>query len=83
MDICVKYRTWKKGEALMNDQRGIIDPHGGYRSLQAYQTAEIVYDGTVKFCERFINPRSRTTDQMVQSARSGKQNIADDFSFPG
>ncbi len=61
----------------MNDRSGIIEPHGGYRSLKAYQTAEIVYDGTVKFCERFINPRSRTTDQMVQSARSGKQNIAE------
>jgi restriction system protein len=61
----------------MNDSSTIIDPHGGYRSLKAYQTAEIIYDGTVKFCERFINPRSRTTDQMVQSARSGKQNIAE------
>ncbi len=61
----------------MNDRSGIIEPHGGYRSLKAYQTAEIVYDGTVKFCERFINPRSRTTDQMVQFARSGKQNIAE------
>ncbi len=61
----------------MNDSSGIVDPHGGYRSLKAYQTAEIVYDATVKFCERFINPRSRTTDQMVQAARSGKQNIAE------
>jgi four helix bundle suffix protein len=61
----------------MNERHGIIDPHGGYRSLKAYQTAEIVYDATVKFCERFINPRSRTTDQMVQAARSGKQNIAE------
>jgi restriction system protein len=60
----------------MND-RGIIDPHGGYRSLKAYQTSEIVYDGTIKFCERFIDHRSRTTDQMVQAARSGKQNIAE------
>jgi restriction system protein len=61
----------------MNDRSTIIEPHGGYRSLKAYQTAEIIYDGTVKFCERFVNPRSRTTDQMVQSARSGKQNIAE------
>jgi restriction system protein len=61
----------------MNDHGTIIEPHGGYRSLKAYQTAEIIYDGTVKFCERFIDPRSRTTDQMVQSARSGKQNIAE------
>jgi four helix bundle protein len=39
--------------------------------------SEIVYDATVKFCERFINIRSRTFDQMVQAARSGKQNIAE------
>ena len=56
---------------------GLIGPHGGYRNLKSFQTAEIVYDGTVKFCERFINPRSRTTDQMVQAARSGRQNIAE------
>lgn len=61
----------------MENHNSIISPHGGYRDLKAYQTAEIVYDATVKFCERFINPRSRTTDQMVQAARSGKQNIAE------
>jgi four helix bundle suffix protein len=61
----------------MNEHGGIIGPHGGYRNLKSYQTTEIIYDATVKFCERFINPRSRTTDQMVQAARSGKQNIAE------
>jgi len=55
----------------------INPPHGGYRDLQSYQMAEIVYDGTVVFCDRFINRRSRTHDQMVQAARSGKQNIAE------
>lgn len=55
----------------------IIPPHGGYRDLQSYQMSEIVYDGTVAFCDRFISPRSRTHDQMVQAARSGKQNIAE------
>ncbi|HIJ74826.1 MAG TPA: four helix bundle protein, partial [Candidatus Hydrogenedentes bacterium] len=55
----------------------IISPHGGYRELKSYQTAEIVYDATVAFCERFIDRRSRTHDQMVQAARSGKQNIAE------
>jgi len=53
----------------------IIPPHGGYRELQSYQMAEIVFDGTVAFCDRFIDRRSRTHDQMVQAARSGKQNI--------
>ena len=52
-------------------------PHGGYRSLKSYQTTEIIYDATVVFCNRFIHKRSRTHDQMVQAARSGKQNIAE------
>ncbi len=55
----------------------LIPPHGGYRELQSYQMAEIVYDATIVFCDRFINIRSRTHDQMVQAARSGKQNIAE------
>ena len=55
----------------------IIPPHGGYRDLQSYQMAEIVFDATVIFCDRFIDRRSRTHDQMVQAARSGKQNIAE------
>jgi len=55
----------------------LIPPHGGYRELRSYQNAEIVYDATVKFCDKFIDRRSRTHDQMVQAARSGKQNIAE------
>src|SRR5437899_12573014 len=55
----------------------LIPPHGGYRELKSFQHAELVYDCTVKFCDRFIDPRSRTHDQMVQAARSGKQNIAE------
>ncbi len=55
----------------------LIPPHGGYRDLKSYQMAQIVYDATVVFCDRFINIRSRTHDQMVQAARSGKQNIAE------
>ena len=56
---------------------GIILPHGGYRNLLSYQKAEIVFDATVCFCERFIDKRSRTYDQMIQAARSGKQNIVE------
>jgi four helix bundle suffix protein len=55
----------------------LIPPYGGYRNLKSYQTAEIVYDATVAFCDRFIDKRSRTHDQMVQAARSGVQNIAE------
>ena len=59
------------------DSPQLIPPHGGYRDLKSYQMAEIVYDATMVFCDRFINRRSRTHDQMVQAARSGKQNIAE------
>jgi four helix bundle suffix protein len=52
-----------------------IPPHGGYEDLLSFQKARIVYDGTVRFCQRFVDKRSRTTDQMIQAARSGKQNI--------
>ena len=55
--------------------KGFIPVHGGYEQLISFQKARIVYDGTVRFCERFVDKRSRTTDQMVQAARSGKQNI--------
>jgi len=59
------------------DRPRIITDHGGYRDLKSYRSAEIVYDATVAFCGRFIDIRSRTHDQMVQAARSGKQNIAE------
>ena len=55
----------------------LIPPHGGYRKLRSFQCAQLVYDATVIFCDRFIEKRSRTHDQMVQAARSGKQNIAE------
>jgi four helix bundle suffix protein len=54
-----------------------IPRHGGYRSLLSYRKAEIVFDATVQFCDRFIDLRTRTYDQMIQAARSGKQNIAE------
>jgi four helix bundle suffix protein len=60
-----------------NSKTALIPPHGGYRNLKSYQTAEFVYDATVVFCDRFIDRRSRTHDQMVQAARSGVQNIAE------
>jgi four helix bundle suffix protein len=54
---------------------GFLPPHGGYESLLSFQKSRIVYDATVRFCDRFIDKYSRTTDQMIQAARSGKQNI--------
>src|SRR5207244_3627223 len=54
-----------------------IPLHGGYRKLKSFQVAQLVYDVTVRFCDRYIEKRSRTHDQMVQAARSGVQNIAE------
>jgi len=66
-------REWGVEGAGMTE--GFIPKHGGYQELLSFKKARIVYDGTVLFCERFVNKRSRTTDQMIQAARSGKQNI--------
>jgi len=60
-----------------SDHRRRLRPSGGYRKLRSYQVATVVYDATVSFCGRFVDPRSRTVDQMVQAARSGRQNIAE------
>ena len=77
-------RTSSKDAALPTSLRslsslpgaaGFIPAHGGYENLLSFQKARIVYDGTVYFCGRFVDKRSRTHDQMVQAARSGKQNI--------
>lgn len=54
-----------------------LRPSGGYRQLRSFQVATIIYDATVLFCDRFLDKRSRTVDQMVQAARSGRQNIAE------
>ena len=66
-----------KGKPSHAAGSSLIPSHGGYRNLKSFQSAEIVYDATVKFCDRFIDKRSRTHDQMVQAARSGRQNIAE------
>lgn len=58
-------------------QPGFIPPHGHYQELLSYQKAEVVYDITFRFCERFLKRGDRTIDQMVQAARSGKQNIVE------
>jgi four helix bundle suffix protein len=55
----------------------LIPKHGGYRNLKSFRVAQLVYDVTVRFCERYVDHRSRTRDQMVQAARSGVQNIAE------
>jgi four helix bundle suffix protein len=65
------------------DGEGLIPPHGGYRKLKSFQMAELCFDVTVRFCERYVDKRSRTHDQMVQAARSGTQNIAEGSAASG
>ncbi len=62
---------------IQGSQESLIPVHGGYRHLRSFQIAQLAFDVTVRFCNRYINPRSRTHDQMVQAARSGVQNIAE------
>ncbi|MCK9295586.1 MAG: hypothetical protein M0P70_10940 [Desulfobulbaceae bacterium] len=54
----------------MAEQEKLIAKHGGYHKLKSFQVAQLVYDVTVRFCERYIEKRSRTHDQMVQAARA-------------
>jgi len=58
-------------------QERLLPKHGGYLKLKSFQVAQLAYDVTVRFCDRYIDRRSRTHDQMVQAARSGVQNIAE------
>ena len=60
-----------------------IPPHGGYQNLLSFQKARIIYDGTVRFCERLLKKSDRTYDQMVQAARSGKQKILEGSQVSG
>jgi four helix bundle suffix protein len=57
--------------------QGFIPLHGGYKNLITYQKSEIIYDGTIYFTKRFFLKYDRTIDQMIQAARSGKQNIVE------
>jgi four helix bundle protein len=60
-----------------SDKAGFLPHHGEYESLLSYRKAEIVYDLTFRFCHKFLARGDRTIDQMIQAARSGKQNIAE------
>jgi four helix bundle suffix protein len=63
--------------AHANSSGGFLPPHGNYQELKSYRKAEIVFDLTHCFCTRFLSKGDRTVDQMVQAARSGKQNIVE------
>ena len=77
------HRTERSAQQDQTDRTGAlarprrIRPSGGYRKLRSFQTTTVIYDATVSFCDRFMDKRSRTVDQMVQAARSGRQNIAE------
>jgi four helix bundle suffix protein len=60
----------------MTNMTNLIPPHGGYRKLKSYQTTTLIYDLTFEFCNKFVR-EARMRDQMVQAARSGRQNIAE------
>jgi four helix bundle suffix protein len=64
-------------DRTLSQSEKLIPLHGGYRKLKSFQIAQLVYDVTARFCDRYIEKRSRTHDQMVQAARSGVQNIAE------
>jgi four helix bundle suffix protein len=59
----------------ISSMAGFIPPHGGYEDLLSFRKARIVYNATARFTQRFLEQRDRTVDQMIQAARSGKQNI--------
>jgi four helix bundle suffix protein len=60
-----------------SNNQSIILPHGNYQELLSYQKSEVIYDLTFRFCEKHLKKGDRTIDQMVQAARSGKQNIVE------
>ena len=62
---------------MPEDSPNFLPPGGNYQNLLSYKKSEIIYDFTFRFSERFLKRGDRTTDQMVQAARSGKQNIAE------
>jgi four helix bundle suffix protein len=76
-------RMGQMGRMRAETEEGFIPPHGGYAGLVAYQKALIVFQETCRFCERFLEKRDRTVDQMIQAARSGKQNIVEASKISG
>ena len=62
---------------MQNNPNSIFANTGNYKKLFAYQKAEAIFDITFYFCHKYLRKGDRTIDQMVQAARSGKQNIAE------
>ena len=62
---------------IQNTQSTLLPKHGHYRHLRVYQVTEMIYDITYYFTQHYLQRGDRTVDQMIQAARSGKQNIAE------
>ncbi len=60
---------------MPKENENLLAKHGGYKNTRTWQLADLIYDITMRFCDKFVDPRSRTHDQMVQAARSGAQNL--------
>lgn len=81
--MSASHRRTGSGQPSSSPPESLIPKHGGYRNLKSFQIAQLVYDVTVRFCDRYIDKRSRTHDQMVQAARSSVQNIAEGSKMSG
>jgi restriction system protein len=64
---------------MINEKSINQSANQGYKDLAFFKQSEIIYDFTVEFVKLYVDPRSRTKDQMEQAARSGKQNIAEGY----
>jgi four helix bundle suffix protein len=73
--MSVKKSTDRHGPARNRDGDSLIPKHGGYENTKTWQLADLIYDVTARFCDKYVSRRSRTHDQMVQAARSGCQNL--------
>jgi four helix bundle suffix protein len=67
--------TDRHGQPRTGNDDSLIPKHGGYENTKTWQLADLIYDITVLFCDKYVDRRSRTHDQMVQAARSGCQNL--------
>ena len=63
----------------MNEDKNFLRQDNNYRTLKAFQKAECIYDVTYYFAHQFLKYNDRTIDQMIQAARSGKQNLAEGY----
>lgn len=69
--------SYKSNMTNTTNNQSLTFIHGGYRNLESFKMATLVYDFTMEFCQKYIDFKSRTKDQMEQAARSGRQNIAE------